>query len=136
MAYEEVIRTITLKAPSTAFSAKQYYAVSPSTDAGEFRLPTTNSTGAKKPIIGVLQDAPTVSGEACSIATYGSITKIVRGSTQLKAGDAYRITSAGIARLASSGATQREILYGPWLSAAGSTAAIGTAMLNVIGITT
>lgn len=136
MAYEENIHTISLKAPSTAFSTKQYYAVMASSSEGYLKLATSNSTALPKAITGVLQDAPTVAGEACKIATYGSITKIRSGSTQLKPGDSYRITNAGIARLASSGATAREVFYGPWLSPAASTAAIGTAMINVIGITT
>ncbi len=135
-AYEERINPITLRTPSTAFSASQYYVVMASSSEGYFRLPTTNSTGAKRAIAGVLQDAPTISGEACQIATYGSITKVIVGSSQLKAGDSYRVTSAGIVRLASSGASQREILYGPYLSAAQSTGSYGVAMINVVGITT
>jgi hypothetical protein len=133
MAYENKNFTINLNAPSTAYSTYQYRMVSAGTTAGTFIIGTTKAAGVLKRMM-VLQDAPTVAGEACELLVDG-ITKIVVGSTKLSPGRNYICGALGIAK-SSSAAVAQTVVYGPWLSAAQTTGSIGTALHCVIGITT
>lgn len=133
MAYEQSLHYIELDCPSTAYSARQYRMVRADSTEGYFEQATT-AAGVANTAIGVLQGAPTVAGEACQIG-YGGITKILCGSTSLIPGDAFITASSGAAG-STSGAVAKQVLYGPWLSAAAAAGSIGTAMFNIIGITT
>ena len=92
MAYEIPTSYLTLNAPSTAFSAKQYYAVVASSSEGIFAAATT---AANVSIIGILQSAPSVTGEPCQIVTAG-VTKI-KASEALTVGARFAVGSSGTA---------------------------------------
>lgn len=137
MAYEEILRTISLRAPSTAFT--QYCMVKASSSGGYFIAGSTKPTGEKisKSALGVLQEAPSVSGDAYAIAPFGSggISKLVCGSTKLSPGKNFIMGTVGTAQSTGSIVAQ-DTVYGPWLSAAASTDTIGSAVLSIVGITT
>ncbi len=134
MAYEEALRTISLNAPSTALSARQYHLVKAGTTAGTFVIGTTIAAGALNTCIGVLQDAPTVSGEACNIA-FSGISKIICGSTKLSPGKFFICGTSGRAASTAS-ATARDTIYGPWLAPAAAAGSIGYGFADRVGITT
>lgn len=119
----------TLKAPTTAFSTFQYTAVTANSSEGFITTPS-DSAG----MIGILQDAPTVAGEAVNIMVSGASkakfnASIAPGSNFI-VGTSGRIHSTGSA---AAGAR----LYGPVLVNPGTTSGeIGTVMLNPLGIST
>lgn len=136
MGYEQSLSYITLRVPSTALSGYQYRAVIASSSEGYFAAGTTNATNVVTPVVGILQDAPTVAGEACAIAQFnGGVSKMICGSTKLGPKKRFILGALGKAQSTAS-AVARDVILGPWLSAAGSTDSIGSAVLNVIGITT
>lgn len=134
MAYEQNLQYITLNCPTTTYSTYQYHLVKADSTAGYFKIGSTKSAGTLNSAIGVLQDAPTVAGEACKIG-YGGITKLICGSTKLSPGKRFIMGPLGRATSTASAVAQ-EIIYGPWLSAAGSTDSIGSAIFQIVGITT
>jgi len=136
MGYEQSLKYISLRANSTALSTAQYKAVKASSSEGYFAAGTTNATNVVTPIVGILQDAPTVAGEACSIAIFnGGVSKAVCGSTALIPGSRAVIGAAGVIA-STSDAVARDIIVGPWLSAGGSSGSIGSLQMNILGITT
>ncbi len=138
MAYEENLKCITLRAPSTAYSTYQYRMVKADSTEGYWAVGSTKSAASfTKGPVGVLQDAPTVAGEACAIAVMGSgcVSKLVCGSTKLSPGKYFIMGALGKAQSTASQVAQ-EIIMGPWLSAAGSTDSIGSAVLSIVGICT
>ena len=133
MAFEEIKTSITLEAPSTAFSASQYRMVQQSSSEGIF---VAGSTAAVDQVnIGVLQDAPTFTGEPCEIATFGSVTKLEFATTMVAG---VNFISGALGRGQDTGAaTTGQVIYGPILSTVSTTlGTIGTVMFNVVGITT
>jgi len=133
MSIEELKRSITLNAPSTAFSVSQYRMVQQSSSENVFVAGT--SVGADTINVGVLQDAPTIAGEASEIATFGSVTKMVVGSTALIPGVNY--VSGALGKAITTGTVGAgQVIYGPWMSAGQSTDSIGFAMFNIVGMTT
>jgi len=138
MAFEEILKTITLSAPSTAFSDKQYHMVKASSSEGLFAAGSTKPTGEKvsKGAIGVLQTAPARTGEAAQIAPFGSggISKIVRDSTDLVPGKYFLMGEDGRAA-STDDVVAQDFIYGPWMSVGASTDSIGSGMLTVVGIT-
>jgi len=136
MAYEEKLSCISLRAPSTALSGYQFRLVKAGTTEGTFIAGSTKAAGTRVSAVGVLQDAPTVSGEACAIATFnGGISKIVCGSTKLSASKNFIMGVLGKAQSTASAVAQ-DYIYGPWLAAAGSTDSVGQGCMNILGITT
>lgn len=133
MAYEESQTCISLRAPSTALSTRQYHMVIASSSEGYFAA-GSSVAGSDYKAIGVLQDAPTVAGEACSICISG-ITKIVIGTTALSPGDMYVSGANGVAESTGS-AGAKQVIYGPWLSGGATSSGYGTAVFDVVGITT
>lgn len=134
MAYDENLRCISLNAATTTFASRQYHLVKAGTTAGTFVIGTTIAAGALNTVIGVLQDAPTAAGEACSIA-FSGVSKVICGSTKLSPGDFYICGTSGRAASTAS-ATARDTIYGPWLSAAAAAGSIGSAFVDRVGITT
>ncbi len=136
MAYEQTQKYIELEPATTALSTYQYRMVKAGTTAGTFISGSTRVAGTITVSIGVLQGAPTVAGEACQIATFnGGIGKLVCASTKLTPGTNYIMGALGKARSTAS-AVAKDVIYGPWLSANPSTDGIGTAMYQIIGIST
>lgn len=131
MAYEHTLTCITLRTPSTAYSTYQYRGVMASSSENYFKIGTT---GANSVMIGILQDAPTVSGESCNIAISG-ISKAVAGSTALKPGDRYVYGTNGVIA-SSSEAVAKAVLYGPVITGNASTGNYISVMINRVGITT
>ena len=131
MAVNENLRSISLNAPSTVFSTYQYRMVVHSSSDGIFAV---GSTATAKVAIGVLQDAPTVTGEAAQIAINGSVTKIQYGAA-MDAGDNFAMGALGRA-VTTAGATAGDFIYGPVLTTVATSDTIGTVMFNVVGKTT
>lgn len=132
MAVSENLRTITLEAPSTAFSTRQYHMVIQSSSENVFAV---GSTVANKTAVGVLQGAPTVSGEAVSIAIAGSVTKMRIGSTTLAPGKNFKMGPLGVA-VTTANATAGDIVYGPWMSPAATTVSVGFGLFQPLFATT
>jgi len=118
-----------LKVPSTAFSTKQYTAVTAQSCEGFITTPS--DSGA---ILGVMQDAPTVTGEAVNIM-YAGASKM-QFNASIAAGANWIVGTDGKAHSTGSAATGSAV-YGPVLENPGTTAGdIGTVMLNSVGPTT
>lgn len=131
MAYENTLTCITLKTPSTAYSTYQYRGVMASSSEGFFKI---GSSGANTVMLGILQDAPTVTGESCSIAISG-ISKAVTGSTALKPGDRYVYGTNGVLS-SSSEAVAKSVLYGPVIQGGAAANGIISVLVSRVGITT
>ena len=130
MAYEiHGFKLGTLKAPSTAFSVKQYHCVTANSCEGFIATPSDSA-----PMIGVMQGAPTVTGESVEIVATG-VTKVAFNAS-IAAGSNFIVGTSG--RIHSTGsAAAGGTIYGPVLVNPGTTAGdIGTVVLNVIGKTT
>ena len=118
----------TLKAPTTAFSTFQYHAVTANSSEGFITTPS-DSGG----MIGLMQDAPTVTGEAVNIMVTGASkarfnASIAPGSNYIVGTDG-RIHSTGSASVGGS-------VYGPVLVNPGASSGIGTVVLNLVKTTT
>jgi hypothetical protein len=102
MAYEEAIRSITLKANSTvaAFTGvpgqpgsadpnggKQYYFVKATSTAGTCGLADAT---ANELVLGVLQNKPQYDTQAATVAIRG-VSKVVAGTGGVAAGDAIKV---------------------------------------------
>jgi len=118
-----------LKVPSTAFSGKQYTCVTAQSCEGFITTPS--DSGA---ILGVMQDAPTVTGEAVNIM-YAGATKVAFNAS-IAAGANFIVGTSGRIHSTGSAGTGAAV-YGPVLINPGTTAGdIGTVMLNSVGPTT
>lgn len=136
MATDEIVRPLSARAPSTAFSLSQYRLVVASSSEGYFAAGSTKSAGTIQPVLGVLYDAPTVTGEASKIAGIGSIAKIKSDSTALTPGSFFVMGGSGFAS-STSNAVAQDLVFGPVLGAAvSSSSGVQTVMLNIVGLTT
>ena len=115
----------TLKAPTTAFSTFQYTAVTANSSEGFITTPS-DSAG----MIGVLQDAPTVAGEAVNIMVDGA-TK-VKFNASIAPGSNYIVGTNGKIHSTGSAAGGGSV-YGPVLTNPGTTTGeIGTVLLKFV----
>jgi hypothetical protein len=133
LAYEVLgLKLGTLKAPSTAFYAKQYHMVISDTTEGYIK---TSTTAAGSYALGILQNKPAVTGEACEIALPGSVSKVVANSTKVTVGK--RFWNKG-GRAGDTGTIGAGVaLYGPVLESCASTADnVISVCFMPIGITT
>ncbi len=119
----------TLKAPSTAFSGKQYHAVTANSCEGFIATPSDSAA-----MIGIMQDAPTVTGEAVNIMVDG-VSKAAFNAS-IAAGSNFIVGTDG--KIHSTGsAAAGGVIYGPVLVNPGTTAGdIGTVVLKSVGVTT
>lgn len=114
MAYEiPGLKIGTLHAPTTAWGDKQYYAVTASSSEGYIATPTV-----RKSMLGILQNAPSISGESCEIMSAGCGVSKARNSAALDEGVAYSIAATGLITTASTVAGS--VNYGPVLIGAAS----------------
>ena len=117
----------TLATNTTTFSGKQYHAITQSSSASIIATP---SDGAA--MVGIMQNAPTVSGESAEIVSEG-ISKAIF-NTALAVGANYIVGTSG--RLHSTGgAAAGAVIYGPVIVAAASSGT-GSVLLKSVGITT
>ena len=118
-----------LKVPSTAFSTKQYHAVTAQSCEGFISTPSDSAA-----MLGVMQDAPTVAGEAVNIMYMGASKMAFNAS--IAPGSNWIVGTDGKAHSTGGAATNVNI-YGPVLINPGTTEGdIGTVMLTPRGITT
>lgn len=95
MAYEEILRTITLEAGQN-LSAMQYFFVTQA--AGDGQIDPTAITARAT---GVLQNAPAAAGRAATVAIAGSVSKVsagaafARGANLAADANGQAITAAG-----------------------------------------
>lgn len=135
MAYEEVLKCISLRCPTTTYTGYQYHGVMASSSEGYFKIGTTCSTAGGHEWVGILQSAPNVAGEICQIAISG-ISKVVVGTASLAAGSRFVSGPTGVA-VSTSNAVAYDIVYGPVIAdAAASTSSIGSVLMSRVGITT
>lgn len=126
MAYDIQGESITLKAPSTAFSTYQYRFVVASSSEGFFKA---GSSVAQNYPTGILQDAPTVTGQPCRIQVTG-VSKY-RSSTAGTINPGAHVISGLLGGVISTGAVGNDALvYGPTLTATAGSSHIGTVVLN------
>ncbi len=132
MSYEIPGLSVSLRAPTTAFSARQYYGVNASSSAGYFKTGVGNKASSGGPIMGILQDAPTVAGEPCNVMVNG-VSKAYCISN-VPTGDFFIFSTSGAIRSSTAAAAQ-SVLYGPVLIGATS-GGYATVVVQPIGITT
>ena len=124
MAFEIPGNSITLKAPSTAFSLSQYRFVTMSSSEGFFVAGSSVPTTAP---VGILQNAPTVTGEPCQVMVNG-VSKFKTNAT-IAAG-AHVVSGAnGIAVSTASIASEQRV-FGPVLTATAGSSNLGTVVLE------
>ena len=117
-----------LKIPSTAFSTKQHTVVVAQSCQGFVAAPSCSAS-----MLGVMQDAPTVAGEAVNVMTEG-VTK-VKFQVSIAAGLNYIVGTSGMIASTGSAAAGASV-YGPVLFNPGTTGAIGSVLLKSVGVTT
>ncbi len=135
MAYEEVLKCISLRCPTTTYSGYQYHGVMASSSEGYFKIGTTASTAGAHEWVGILQDSPTVAGETCRIGISG-VSKIVVGTASLASGKRFLSGPTGVA-ISTASAVAYDIIYGPVITdAAASTSSVASVLMKKVGITT
>lgn len=130
MAFEIPGQSITLKAPSTAFSLSQYRFVVASSSEGFFEA---GSSVAFVYPVGILQNSPTVAGEACQIMVNG----VSKFKTNASLNPGVHIISGANGIAISTGTMARgDAVYGPVLTATAGSSNLGTVVLDKFVYTT
>jgi len=126
MAYEIPGNSITLKAPTTGFSLSQYRFVVASSSDGFFKAGSSVSTNRP---VGILQNAPSVAGEACQVMVTG-VSKFKTDST-IAAGANVVSGDSGVA-VSTGSVTRNTVMYGPVLTATAGSSNLGTIVLDKV----